>query len=518
MHNPLDYISRSGALFILVLSSGKAEVFSTKSKSPTLVCSAEELANPKNLEQFATESLRTPWVVLVDQSEESFWGGVIPKLRGAAKAVWLNRLAEQSGSDSPYRWSDVQGKSRSQSGKFRVLGYTLGRPEVLTPWLDALKHCGARIRGVYSPVMLTGVALQSLQIKPPKEEDDISILVTPHADGLRQSVLVGGQVRFSRLALNPQTQGADWFEAVYQETIRLREYLISNGLLKSDRAGMHIYAVLPTTAENLRPSLSDNKHPKDRYQWVTQANPTLVYVAALCRHQSWEQLAPAAYRKHDISLVASRLLYWGSLVTVGLTTFYLLIMLVTLWLKQSDISAAKADANNANQLYLKIAKTFPQTPLTAVQLIEMNKRWTSLKESSPPEMRDALIAAGQTLERHPNMLVESFLWIANVTDDGFSEGEPIVKPANPTAGTDDKKQKRSVTSLLLRGSIQGVASDDLRGARDALSRLEADFNRNPKIRAEIIKTPFDLSAKSSFTGSGTQDKSELNFEIKLWQR
>jgi hypothetical protein len=512
MLSSLDLIKSSKPLHILHLSSGKAHIYFVKSKGATLIEPPSGLQQASDLALFAEQWPSIPWVVLVDQSEETFWGGVMPVMRGAAKTAWIERMSAQSGSDSAYRWSELQGKSRSQPDKLRVLGYTLGRAEGLTPWLDALQSCDARIRGIYSPVMITPTALTLLKIKPLKNEDDIGVLVTPHAEGLRQSVLVGGKVRFSRLALHPATNDTEWFETIYSETARLREYLIGSGLLKSDRAGMHLYVVMPPNVDAKGTHASTKSNSRDHYHWVASSLADLVYVAALAKHQPLKQLAPAFYSKRDLSVRVTRIIYMASAGIAAAAVIYASFSTAQLWQKQLDIDAAQAAANTASQRYQAIAKNFPPTPLTATQLADMSKRWDNIKAATPPNMRDILVAAGQTLARHPGMIIEKMEWVGDVPN------KPAAPNAIPGLPPLASKEKKDVATLILAGNIRGIASDDLRGTRDALSRLVLDFNRNPDIRAEVTKKPLDLSTKASLSGSGKQESSELSFEIKLWQR
>lgn len=528
--NPFSRISSSGQLYVLMLTSSRTEIYFVNRSGATLIALPSGMPKPTDAVNLVIQKPEMPWVILVDQSEESFWGGTMPPLRGAAKDAWINRMADQSGAESPYRWSEIQGKSRSHEGQLRVLGYTLGQPEALTPWLEALKTANARIRGVYAPVMLTLLALDVLKIKVEKSDQDIQVLVTPHPDGLRQTVLVGGRVRFSRLALRPQTEGMHWYVAVYEETLRLREYLLGNGLLKNDRAGMTIQCVKPLSAQGIEPVTGVQPHTKDRYHWIDYPQPSLVYLTAIAKHQSWHQLVPPIYRKRDLSVQGAHALLIAAALLLGLGLAYLTYEGMRLWEKQNAIQLATQEANAANQRYQTIAKTFPQTPLTSLQLIDMDGRWKSMQAKTPPNMIPVLKIAGQVLERHPLMLVDELFWVADITVSGdatdplghsLNNAAPLpIMPGTSMSTTpeDAEKNKKEVTALTLRGTIRGVASDDLRGTRDAMSQLEADFGKQPSIRVEVTKRPLDLSAKAALNGSGIQDKSELNFEMKLWQR
>jgi predicted metal-dependent hydrolase len=292
----------------------------------------------------------------------------------------------------------------------------------------------------------------------------------------------------------------------------LREYLIGSGLLKSDRAGMHLYVIIPPNvdAKAARASLKTNS--RDHYHWVESSLANLVYVAALAKRQPLKQLAPVFYSKRDLSVRITRLIYMASAGIAAAAAIYASFSTAQLWQKQLDIDAAQAAANTASQRYQAIAKNFPPSPLTATQLADMSKRWDSIKATTSPSMRDILVVAGQTLARHPGMIIEKMEWIGDVPNKQTTPNtiSGLLPPAS--------KEKKDVATLALAGNIRGIASDDLRGTRDALSRLVLDFNRNPDIRAEVTKKPLDLSTKASLSGSGKQESSELSFEIKLWQR
>jgi hypothetical protein len=506
----LRLIKSASALYILHLSSGKAEVFHVRARGASLVDIPAESIQATDISEIAWRSPKTPWVILVDQSEEIFWGGVMPVMRGAARAAWIERMAAQSGTESTYRWSDIQGKSRTQPDKMRVLGYTLGRSEALTPWLEALKSCQVRIRGVYAPVMLTQVALTSLKVKTLKSEDAIDVLITPHAEGSRQTVLVGGRVRFSRLALHPHTSSEQWFETIYRETSRLREYLIGSGLLKNDSTGMRLHGVLPPNASAFDALLKGVQHPRDQYSWIESSLNQLVYVAAVAKRQPATQLAPASYIKRDLSAKVTTAIYASCAMLVAGAVLYLGMGGMQLWQKQLDIDSAASVASRAQQQYQVIAKTYPSSPLTAAQLVELSSRWDAIQSTTSPDMQSVLAVAGQTLERHPGMIIEDIRWMAESPKlvGTQTAGQP------PTAS----KEPKDIATLVMRGTIRGLASNDLRGTRDALSKFLIDLNRNPNIRAEITKQPLDLSTKATLSGSGKQEKSELSFEVKLWQR
>ncbi len=509
MSNFLTSLPQSSTLYVLYLVSHRAYVYRAKSGKIQLIQKfAATDAPPAEFAQLVEKNSKVPWALLVDQSEEMFQTDSMPNLRGTAKKAWLMRLSAKAGEGTPYRQWLVQGKNRAEPDKLDILGYSLGRVDVIASWLNALQACKARIRGMYAPAMLTPDVCKTLKIKLSNSSKDVSVLVTPSAEGLRQTVLVGGRVRFSRFVLTTKMRGGSWLETVYKESTRLREYLTNAQLLPSDQTEMSIYVVRPqeavklaTTAKTLEPNKNDH------YKWLNDPAPTQLYIKALSKAQSWQQLAPAAYRWRDQSLQLSGALYMGCAVLSLVAMALVLMMGWEVWQKSIDTDMATKAAKLATNQYQTVAKTFLKSPLTTSQLLDMRQRWEDIQSSASPEMEDLLKVAGQTLERHPSIILDELEW---------SVAPPVVEAPNLPPKT--VKVKNDAAALVLKGSIRGIASDDLRGTRDALAKLETDFSLQSNIRVEVIRRPLDLSAKAVFSGSSTQEKSELNFEIKLWQR
>jgi hypothetical protein len=500
------------SLYILHVTSGFVEIYFSLNGSVNLMEQREHSVSEDDVITLIRSSPSIPWAILVDQSEESFWGGAMPALKGEAQSIWIDRMAQQSGFDSPYKWSELQGKSQSQPDKVRILGFSLGRVEELTQWVGVFKVQNVPFCGIYAPVLLTPTVLQYLGIKASKSDSAIVVLVTPHALGLRQTVLIENRVRFSRLAINTRATGGEWFESVYEEIAKLREYLISNGLLKNDRAGMQIKGLLPLSTDKFSVHASPLQHNKDQYEWLETPNPTAIYATALARNLPWKQLAPSSERKTYLTKLAIHWLKYACIGFSAVALIYLLWAVTSLWLKYSAIDVATIDAGQATRQYQSIARTFMQTPLTSSQLENMNKYWNAIESAKSSDMSEAMSVAGNALERHPAILLESFEWYANAAEVlGTEEAQPPIPPKPGEA-------KKDPSALLLRGTIRGIASDDLRGTRDLLSRFEQEFAKHPKYQVQVVKRPLDLSAKAALTGSSTQDKSELNFEIKLWPR
>jgi hypothetical protein len=460
-------------------------------------------AQPEALAEHARRDPACRWLVLADYAEEEFWGDVMPPLRGAARKAWLGRMQHRFAMESPFRWISLQGRSRSSPGKLRVLGYSLGNAERVMPWLEALEGAHARLGGVYTPVMLAAPLLRRLKL-PPRGP---VVLVTAHPSGLRQCVVIDGRPCFSRLALRADAAGAGWPAAVREETARLKDYLVENGILARDKAPLHVVGISP---QGIRGPAAVGPDAGQSIYHLLQADAVaralkllpapaaspelsrLLFVHALARGAPADQLAPPALLRTDWVVRTARKLRWAGYGVCGAGLLYAAGSALSLWPMAGKLNDAAASTRKFDVDYQREAATFPESALTADELIALEKKAKVLADS-PPGPRALLAAAGSVLEKHPELQLDQLRW----------ERDASARASPPT--------------LSVRGAVQGLQSDDLRGARDAMARFSASLAA-ARLSAQVLKVPLDLQSSASINGSGQQDKAELGFEVKVWNQ
>lgn len=460
-------------------------------------------AQPEALAEHARLDPACRWLVLADYAEEEFWGDVMPPLRGAARKAWLARMHQRFAMESPFRWISLQGRSRSSPGKLRVLGYSLGNAERVMPWLEALAGAQARLGGVYAPIMLAAPLLRRLKL-PPRGP---AVLVTAHPSGLRQCVVIDGRPCFSRLALRADASGAGWLAAVREETARLKDYLVENSILARDKNPLHIVAVCP-------PGISDQAAagldagqsvyhllPADAVARALKLPPALaaspalsrlLFVHALARGTPPDQLAPPALLRNDWVVRTAHNTRWAGYIVCGAGLLYAAGAAVSLWPLAGKLGDSAASTRKFDADYQREAATFPESALTAAELIALEQKAKTLADT-PLGPRALLAAAGGVLEKHPELQLDQLRWER------------------------DASARASPPALSVRGAVQGLQPDDLRGARDAMARFTASLLA-AGLSAQVIKVPLDLQSSASINGSGQQDKAELGFEVKVWSK
>jgi hypothetical protein len=181
--------------------------------------------------RYMEESPDTPVYLLVDAIEEEFRTETMPHVRGADRRAILQRRLARAFRNTPYVYSEVQGRETDARRDDRILLAALTNPGLLAPWLEVFERVKVPVAGVYSVPLLSRLLLPSVK----GTEGQFLLLTVQAASGLRQSCFVDGQLRASRLAKLPRIHPQDATGSILAELERFRRYLLSVGAIVGDR-------------------------------------------------------------------------------------------------------------------------------------------------------------------------------------------------------------------------------------------------------------------------------------------
>jgi hypothetical protein len=545
-------------LNILCLSSGEAELYTLRGRKLVLLATAQDVYQPDQLQNYVRQTADFPWVVLVDQAEETYWGKQMPAIKGRAREVWLDKLTQEHSAGSQLRWVEVQHRSSKEPDKIRSLGCTLGQSPMIMTWITQLGALNARVRGVYTPSILTERLCQILKIG---SEHEIVVIVTPQRTGMRQTVVIDGYVRFSRLAAVDMAQEAlqtrrTWLMRLQDEIDKLSDYLLTNGVLKN-RVRLQVYFVAPSrefaaqlgqvAEEQTSPELLDLGNREHSYQrletktllrrlglqapdGLTQSSQQC-YLWMLASEQPKTQFAPWALVQADWSLrVARQIKQWGVLIA-GLGLLAGLWGLERYWSADNQKDQAQRQMQSLTQDQRKageqLAQLLAQTPAADVQsLKDVESAWQQLERDVQGNigLREAWAHLGAVLAQHPAIKLEAMEWVKADTKAAQLLAKKEKKNAAQASSvtTAGKSADQSYQTLLVKLQLGGEAALQRRSAQDAALALQKALEDSSVWRCEIVVMPFDLQAGKSLNGASADallaEKSQQKLEVLLWRQ
>jgi len=447
--------------------------------------------------------------VLADIVEEDFHVEVIPYLRGSNRRQIIARRSAQRYRDTSLSLSLPLGIERNERRDERLLLAAITNTGLLQPWLNVIRERGLPLVGVYSIALATAALLKRVA---PKES--AALLVSLEPGGLRQTLVQGGKLRFSRLGpIDPADaeQPARVAAAFAAETVRIHQYLIAvralprdGGVLNaillappgrsallaaaaSDTAQIH-YHIIDTTEAASRVGLK--KLPQG-------AGSEALFLYTLAKQPPAQQYAQEPVRRGYRLWQARAGLLAGSAVVFAACAVGAMIQRVSINDVQSQIRLQRDLTQSLGADYSRVTQSFPKVPTTSENLRAAVTQFVSLSRSaSMPE--PMLAGVARALDESPRIEVDRLKWQGAVVEAKTSAAAAAA--ADSRAAKAERPQVIHDT-LEIEGHITGVASSDYR----TINALVSDFAGRLRTRAklEVLETrlPFDVGSQSTLSGN-----------------
>jgi hypothetical protein len=160
--------------------------------------------------------------------------------------------------------------------------------------------------------------------------------------------------------------------------------------------------------------------------------------------------------------------------------------------------------NRLNTAYEREKESFPKSAIGAEELRELETLWRSTVQAGSSTPLTLMSLVGGVLRSHESLRIDELTW----------KTERLAAPRNMPGMQADAVED----SLQIKGVVLDLASDNLRGGRDATLELVADLKKRDGIQVDIVHMPFDLLPNALVTDSGDNSKNEANFEVRVWSR
>lgn len=383
---------------------------------------ADEQAESRHPEFSAwlASHLGDTFVLIVDVVEEEFAIEKIPGLRRFDEmAVVRRRLAQRFRDARLSQWTRVSAArqklftvKKEKAGHSRVLMSAITREQSLSTWLGIIEKERVPVRSVFSPALLA----QRLLHHRLKSSDGLVVSEAP--GGLRQTLIIDGEIRFSRLANNLKVID---LAVLQSECLRTIQYLLMSQQVSRDTLRDKAFPVLVLEGgilgiENIPDRLSvDNavELPLRRVQLGTHMTSETVMLGALpswCEVERGARIVGMHARgyaddglRHAFTVRrADRWLTRGGIAAMACSVLAITAAFALSWLWPADSLELRVQADKTN---------FRQHSL---------RQELATYAVAGPEMRRVVEAAQSLRKRH----VEP-VGLMQVVSDGLGQGDEL---------------------------------------------------------------------------------------------
>lgn len=446
--------------------------------------------------------------LLVDIAEEGFQSDVIPYTQGADRRAMLGRKLGQFFYGSPLAAAISLGREKSGRRDEKILFTALTQPQLIEPWLEAMRAAETQLAGVFSLPLLGTQLLAKIQSAPEQ-----CLLVALTSSGVRQSFLEGGRILFSRLTPHSASTAAEAASACADESVKTYQYLLGQRLLArgtplpvivlTHPAHMAEFADRCRSTEYLQFRIADlhalcrscglKTPPQD-------SRSDALFLHLLAQRRPREQFAPAAeLRFFRLWQIRSALTGAGAVALLGCLLFAGKQFYEGYGLRGRSGEMRALAAADAER-YAAIQKTFPPMPTSTDNLRLVINRYEEIeKRSATPEPLYLSVSRG--LQDAPRVDLERIDWLLSANPDEGAQA-PDARKSAAAAVPAEKPGTPMHAIAIVHGTLPVAMAGDQRGQLDAINGFVAALRQDAALKVTILRLPFDIESGKSLKSGG----------------
>lgn len=459
------------------------------------------------------------YYLIADVSEEGYQIEDVPYVQGRDRQALIERRLAQYFFGTPLAAAISLGRDKTGRRDEKIMFTALTRPQHFEPWLEAIGEAEVALAGIYSLPLVIANLFHSLQRRSGRY-----LLLSLSNSGLRQSFLVDGQLRFSRLTPLATDPIAEFSSACAIEAEKIYQYLIGQREIERGQRLETLVLCHPSQLENLRRRCHNTDELRFDFVDLTAVSHTiglktppedsrseLLFTHLLLKKPPPWQFAPAPARRFY------RLWQWRTAINAAAVVILASCVLFgikagvqTYALRQQTESLSTATAIDQRK-YEAVLKTLPPVPVSADQLRNLVSRYEELEKHSP-QIDTTLQQISRALETSPRVDLRRIDWRASPTADAAMGSVSQSNAQAAGAGY--------FVIAELQAQLPQSMADDHRAILETVERFVADLKKNKAMEVRILHMPFDLASGQSIkssTQAGTTQVEAPKFALRLVQ-
>ena len=376
-----------------------------------------------------------PVTLLLDSVAEEFVVENSVHVNLFDRKQFLARKAQQHFRGAEYRSAIIVGREGSGRRDDKVLFSAITKSQAIEPWIKVLLDEEISIKGITTPAYVLTKIVKDFALLT----SDTILLVNWEISGIRQSLMIGDKMMFSRLTPLPNDPDTDLAVAIIDSCNQSRDYLERVGLLDFDQK-LDVHIITPTlddaAFEDIPASSEFSKivhHNSIEMMGIDNFSgaPDTITANLLCLDRGVRKgafaniYAPAAaLRFHQLRQARKLVIALMLAVLVAGASISTPIILDVLD-RSSRIAQLSRDVVPMQRQYDALRAQFPETPIPseAMELAVSNYELIQTQSPSP-----TLLLAGiaQVIAIQPAMELSSVEWSLAPLVEGISFTEAML--------------------------------------------------------------------------------------------
>ena len=454
------------------------------------------------------------YYVVVDVVEEDYHLDSIPYLGRKDRQQVLARKLAQRYRDTSLTLSLSLGQEKGERRNEKVLYTSFSNTQQIQPWLTALSQAEIRLAGVYSTALLAPALVKLAGIKAAR-----CLLVSVQQNGLRQSYVEDGTIRFSRVGRLNLEDAAGVAATCASESARLQQYLVTMRVLPETKTSIDVMVL---AAEKYHAALTEACRSTDTLSFhVVNANTQCrtvglksfppeapcdaLFLHSAARATPKEQFAQEQHRHQYLLWQIGRALYASGAAAFALGLIAASIQLFDLYGVRQKIESDRRQFAAISAEYARITATFPKLPTTTENLKSTMTHYKTI-EAKTTTPANLFLEISKRLADFPQIEIERIDWQAGKPPkdtgtkstaskaDAVAEAAPATAPANGAASNPDYEL------AAISARVVGARRTDLRAITNMTNQFLDALRKGTKLEVSNIHMPFDLGLENKLSG------------------
>ncbi|HEX5125795.1 MAG TPA: hypothetical protein VFW00_03565, partial [Rhodocyclaceae bacterium] len=403
----------------------------------------------------------------------------------------------------------------------RILFAAITRPQMLEPWLQALRTQEAAVSAIYTVPLLTQQLLSGMRPGSPR-----GLILALSSAGIRQIYFEEGKLRFSRLSPRPETPFSHWAPDCLREAQKTYQYLSAQRWLARG-SRLPVWIVLH---EKDRASVMGELVSTDSLEFHTvdllvlaqrfgmrehlassDCRPLLMRMAL--RERRAPQLAPKIDR-YFFRLWQAR----TAILTTGVLSFTLCTLVAIKYHldarnRQQEAAQTRLDTQFETSRYQQLIASLPAMPTSLDTLHDVvNGFERTAQARTDPQL--ALEKLSHALDRFPDIEVNRIDWFEGNGQDGAGSNAPT-NVASDAARNATTSQPATKQTIQLDAQLPEAAAADPRAAIARIRDFADELRKQSGGEVSLIKQPFDIGSDKTLKSDTETVRKHPEFQLRL---